>query len=603
MTTAPGTTGPGSTSAAAAAAAARRRARARRRPIPMIIGTAVVIGAAWWGWVATHPRENPLAGVITATAARGDLDETVTATGSVTAQIGQEVKIGSQITGVIKRLYADIGSHLRAGQVIADLDLPDIKAQYDQSAANLQAARTKLAQTISGVGEERVQTSRAIVEAQAAVNSSRAKLVESQEDATQQPTTTSTDIDKARTNLAAMTAALQTARASEAQTVASVNLQVATAKEQLKQAQANFANTDVQLKRDITLDQKGFVADSVVDQARATNIVNQSLIDAAQENLGLVQEQVKANLETAHDQVTQAQQNVAAAGAALRAAQSEVAQNYLKEAAVRDSQAQVGQSSAALDTAVANKANDILKDQDVEQAREAELAAEDQVRYAKAQYDKTFISSPIDGTVLQLAAQQGETLAAGLSAPTLIVVCNLDRLQVDVFVDETDIGKIRLNQAADVVVDAFPKHTFHGKVTKIYAGSTIQQGVVTYDVTISVPTKGRRLKPDMTATATIHTGKVSDALLVPAEAVHLGTRGYTVDVLTTDKTGTPSVNHVKVKTGATDGVNTQVTQGLTDGQTVVLAGDLGGGQNGQTHGPQSPFGPQQKKASSGGHRL
>ena len=88
--------------------------------------------------------------------------------------------------------------------------------------------------------------------------------------------------------------------------------------------------------------------------------------------------------------------------------------------------------------------------------------AQAQVDYAKAQVQKTFIRSPISGTVLQLAAQQGETLAAGLSAPTLIIVADLNRLQVDAFVDETDIGKVRLGQEADVTVDAFPQHVFKG---------------------------------------------------------------------------------------------------------------------------------------------
>src|SRR5205823_13191998 len=125
-------------------------------------------------------------------------------------------------------------------------------------------------------------------------------------------------------------------------------------------------------------------------------------------------------------------------------------------------EAQVRQAQAALQLAQGNTAQDVLKQQDVQQAREAVKTAEAQVEYNNAQVAKTSIKSPISGTVLQLAAQQGETLAAGLSAPTLILVADLDRLQVDAFVDETDIGKVRLGLEADVTVDAYPGYVIKG---------------------------------------------------------------------------------------------------------------------------------------------
>jgi HlyD family secretion protein len=256
---------------------------------------------------------------------------------------------------------------------------------------------------------------------------------------------------------------------------------------------------------------------------------------------------------------------------------------------------QVTQAQAALKTAQANAAQNVVKQEDIQQAREAVTAAKAQVDYAQAQVQKTYIRSPISGTVLQLAAQQGETLAAGLSAPTLIIVADLNRLQVDAFVDETDIGRVQLGQPADVTVDAYPRHVFKGRVTKIAAGSTIQQGVVTYDVTIAIEDPKHLLRPDMTASTTIDTGTRSNVLLVPSEAVKLGARGSTVNILT-KKDGHPAVDPRRVRTGASDGVNTEIRTGLQEGDTVVLAGlDQGQGQ-GQRRTGFSPFGP------SGGRR-
>ncbi|MGO8671275.1 MAG: efflux RND transporter periplasmic adaptor subunit [Capsulimonadaceae bacterium] len=173
-----------------------------------------------------------------------------------------------------------------------------------------------------------------------------------------------------------------------------------------------------------------------------------------------------------------------------------------------------------------------------------------------------------------------------------------------------------LGQKADVVVDAFPKHTFHGKVTKIASGSTIQNGVVTYDVTISIKQVPKYfLRPDMTASATIETGEQDNVLLVPAVALQIGTHGSTISVVTRENgqnvpvisdllrllkisgpwSTTTVVKSVPVRTGGTDGTNTEIVSGLTEGETIVEAGANGGGRG---FGPMNPY--QQKSTSGAG---
>src|SRR5438128_7593590 len=133
----------------------RKTRRSNGRVIGIVATLAIAAALGWWGWVKTHPADSATAKLLTDTVKKGDLVETVSATGSVTAQTGAQVKIGSQITGRIKRLYADVGSRVKAGQLIAELDLPDIRAQLQQAEANLSLARTKLIQQESGVAMER----------------------------------------------------------------------------------------------------------------------------------------------------------------------------------------------------------------------------------------------------------------------------------------------------------------------------------------------------------------------------------------------------------------------------------------------------------------
>lgn len=471
---------------AAAPAMARRKAKRNFRPLIAVGVLAALAGGGWWGWAKAHPPDDGTGKLLTDTVKRGDLVESVSASGSVTAQTGAQVKIGSQVTGRIKRLYADVGSRVKAGDIIAVLDLPDVEAQLHQAEANLAAARTRLLQQQSGVGMQRTQTSGAVLQAQADLNSARAQLQSSRAAANLQTAQTPNDIKRANSAVATAVAALATANSNLRQVQASSSLQVANAQEQVNQAQATAKNTAVNLKRNQTLLQQGFVAASVVDSAQAADAVAQSQVQAATQNVNLVKEKVAADLQSARDQVAQAQEGVNSARAALVSAQAGTYQDKARLADVENARARVRQAEAALRTAQGNTTQDVLKQQDVQEAQEAVRQAQAQVDYNRAQLDKTIIRSPISGTVLQLASQQGETLAAGLSAPTLIIVADLNRLQVDAFVDETDIGKIRVGQEADITVDAFPKRVFKGHVAKVASGSTIQQGVITYDVTVAL---------------------------------------------------------------------------------------------------------------------
>src|SRR5579884_3559126 len=194
-------------------AAVRRRVRRKSRALPIVITLAIAAALGWWGWTKTHPAQDPTSNLLTDTVTRGDLVETVSATGSVTAQTGAEVKIGSQITGVIKRLYADVGQIVHKGAPIAELDLPDITAQRNEAQANLAAAEMKLQQDLSGVQMLKDQTNSAVTQAKAQLRSAEAQLASAKAAARQQEEQTRTDIQKAQAALSAAKAALSTAQA------------------------------------------------------------------------------------------------------------------------------------------------------------------------------------------------------------------------------------------------------------------------------------------------------------------------------------------------------------------------------------------------------
>src|SRR5437667_5271803 len=132
------------------------------------------------------------------------------------------------------------------------------------------------------------------------------------------------------------------------------------------------------------------------------------------------------------------------------------------------------------------------------QIKEASLAN------AKVNLERCTIYSPVDGTVISRNVDIGQTVAASLSAPTLFVIANdLSQMQIDAAVSEADIGTIEEGQTVSFTVDAFPDRKFTGKVRQIRNAPTTVQNVVTYDTVIDVSNPDLKLRPGMTANASI----------------------------------------------------------------------------------------------------
>ncbi len=203
-----------------------------------------------------------------------------------------------------------------------------------------------------------------------------------------------------------------------------------------------------------------------------------------------------------------------------------------------------------------------------ESARAGINLSKKQLDAARAALKYATITAPISGVIASVSTQEGETVTAGLKAPTFVTIIDLSRLQVDAYVDEVDIGRVRLGQQCLFTVDAFPDKEFHGKVVAIYPNAVIQENVVNYDVVCEISDAYEGLlRPEMTASVTIFLEKRPYVLAVPARAVKR-THGKNVVYVVT-KTG-PEPREVKV--GWKDGQWIEIAGGLNEGETVLLEG-------------------------------
>ena len=239
-----------------------------------------------------------------------------------------------------------------------------------------------------------------------------------------------------------------------------------------------------------------------------------------------------------------------------------------------------------------------------ERAKNSYDISRNDVAKAETNLGYATIYSPIDGVVLDRAVEEGQTVAASFSTPTLFTIANdLTDMQVVADVDEADIGEVTEGQRVTFIVDAFPNITFEGKVTQVRQQAITTNNVVTYEVVVSAPNPDLKLKPGLTANITIFTLERNDVLSVPSKALRfvpieslIGSEDKVEDINAEHKLWTREGNTFKahaVQIGMSNGILTEITGGIEAG-TVIITGATIGQMPGEANMP--PQGGQQESS-------
>lgn len=146
--------------------------------------------------------------------------------------------------------------------------------------------------------------------------------------------------------------------------------------------------------------------------------------------------------------------------------------------------------------------------------------AEATLKLTQADLEKACICSPINGVVLDRQVDPGQIVASSLNAPTLFTVAeDLTKMELQVYVDEADIGKLRRGNRSTFTVDAYDDRVFPAEIETIRYASETVDGVVSYLATLTLENADMALRPGMTATAEIVVAELRDVLLVPNAAL------------------------------------------------------------------------------------
>jgi len=320
-----------------------------------------------------------------------------------------------------------------------------------------------------------------------------------------------------------------------------------------------------------------------------------------QENDYVNKGQLLAQLDTAKlkDAVTKSQAALAAAEAVVAQTQATVAEAKASLARMREvaelsggkvpAKTELESAEAAVQRAVANEAS----------ARASVVQAQAVLKTDETNLSKATIRSPVDGVVLTRKVEPGQTVVAAMTIPILFTLAeDLAKMELQVKVDEADVGNVKLGQPASFTVSAWPGRTFPATIRRVGLGSTITDNVVTYKTVLAVKNDDLALRPGMTATASIVTAQRENVLVVPNAALRFTPPqraapkqegGFVANLLPrppagpkkrngTADAGAPQVwvldngeaQAVPVKTGVSNGRQTEILDGnLKAGMAVI----------------------------------
>lgn len=534
----------------------------------------------------------------------GNVVQTVSTSGTIA--VAQEIGLNfTGATGAVQSVSVKMGQIVKAGQVLAQLQNPLVKAEVAQAQANLLAARAKLTETDAGsappmqIAQDKLNVQRAQQTLAAAEQSYNDQVAQFNDRSAAYQVVVNAQV----------TLQKDQANAANSTVVASAQASLQAAQGQLANAQATF--TQVQ-------NQYGTVSGTQVAAAYQTELYEQNastnwqVANTSTPNPG--PNPYTASLVAAQNQYNQlntAYQVLTQAANAVTEAQNQVTQNTL---AVTNAQNQVAQlrnqiqvdeqnlqyAQVAYDdrtsaqTQVDNAKNAVVADKlalmsaqttaqadaapptssTILAAEAAVASAEAALQSAQTAYNGTILTAPINGMVTQVNIQPGAVPGSGnsgnsngsSSAAIVIDDANVNDLQLQLQVSESQIGSIHPGESVQYTVPAYPNKAYLGTIVTVYPSPQVVSNVTEYTVIASIDNSSGDLRTGMTANAFVQTAAHNNVITIPAVALQqLGT----VDGVYVY--GTPSTTHAGSSTGVLESATSYGT-GRRTTTSSALAG-------------------------------
>jgi len=518
--------------------------KATWRILSIVIVAALLVGAGTF-WLMRQPETAEAeAAVPTAVVALGSIEETVSATGSVSTK--RQATLAFETSGPIEQVLVQEGQQVEAGQVLARLGTTSLEWQVARAQAALETAKARLAQAEQPPGKDEIASAQAALDS-AIINYERVSAGATAEE------------------LASARAALDSARANYK------TVKDGPSKEELAAAQATLESAKVSVQQ----------AQAAYDRVKNRADIQMLPESVNLQNATIELERVQANYKVLANRPLTSE--LAAAEAQVTQADAQLAQLLERpiESELAAAEAQIAQAEAQLAQIQERpRVEDVAVFQG--QVEEASIA----LAQAQAQVDEAVITAPFAGTVLETLVDEGEWATPGAPA---IIMATTDSLILKVNVDEVDVAKLADGQVAKLSFGALKdqqSEAVSGRIARIAPSSSNIGGAVAYGVEISFQPGELAVRVGMTADVDIVVAQADDALLIPNRAITADRAAgrYYVDLARADGT----TERQEIRVGIRNESQTQILEGLEEGAQVVLPKVPG--QNAEADERRGPFG-------------
>ncbi len=528
----------------------------------------------------------------TAKVERGDINITISATGTIEPLVTVEVR--SKASGAIIKMAVETGDKLNARDLVAEIEKTYTQADVDQADADLRSAIARREQAKMNIELQKQQSDVQIKQAQANIVDAQTRLEQLQEQVRLEKETNVRSIKDSENDLAMAKLRLEQLSKPRQENIARAKISVDQAKSSMDLALDEY-------NRLKTLHENLYVSKSEVDSAKAKYDSAKAQYDSAVEQLKLTEKPAsEEDIELSKKSVTKSEY-------ALATAKQKQEQEKTREQDLALSKSQLEDSKLSLQQALDNKKQIDIREKDLESADATVTRSTVALKNAKDRLADTIVRAPISGVILTKTVEEGQVISSSMgamaSAGTLLVtMADLDRVYVKTDVDETDIGKIKPGQPVTIVVDAFPDSKFQGEVLKIEPQGKTVQNVTTFMVTTELENPKGILKPSMNASVDITAVDLRDVLVLDNNAITDAGSGKMVTPIVNGQAGQPFF----VEVGVRGWDKSEIIFGLDEGEEVMIV-PTGGANTGipefmknMMKNPASTFGRMQGGGPGGG---
>ena len=446
---------------------------------------------------------------------RGDFQMRISATGNLEPLIDVEIK--SNVEGEIIKLHVKNGDPVEADQVLLELDPELYQEEKKQAEADVAAAEAQVTQAQLNIKLKDERLDSQLTQANADL-----KIAEANFETTK--ASTITQVSQAETNIQTTKNSLEQDKIALAQAniaLAQARITLSENEASLRSAKVSLDNAKSELKRNTELYDKKLISKKALEDAQAQHA-----------NAEVQHENASTRVDSQKEAITSQEKTVEIRESAINSRETTLATEQknlehlknMRQKAEEEAKLRVENSTTRYQELIETFDNEkLLTKQSEVSAKANRLRRESTLKNQTERLDWTVIKAPMAGIVTLLELEEGEIVTSGRSAfsqsPPIMTIVDPSKMVVKTFINEVDMERLRLNQRAEIKVDAYQTNKYDGKVYEISPSGQEQDNIISFEVMIEVSVSPEELRPGMSTDVDIITYEEKDVLLLPIDAL------------------------------------------------------------------------------------